>query len=69
MWWSKPKLIPKPQPRPPIKFSADDDMFKRAENIWYALGFVNDRNGMVAQIAGYLSMYRDWDQQREREHS
>mgnify|MGYP001583607829 FL=1 len=50
-----------PEAKPPIEFRADDSMFKRAENIWYALGFINDRMGAVPQIAGYLSMYRDWD--------
>lgn len=51
---------PKPE-KPPIEFRSDDDMYKRAENIWRAIGFANDRFGAIPQIAGYLSMYRDWD--------
>lgn len=55
---------PREAPRQ-IEFRPDDNMFQRAENIWAALGFVNDRFGAVPQIAGYLSMYRDWDKQQE----
>lgn len=52
---------PPPELVPEIVFRPDDDMMKRASNIWRALGFVNDRFGSIPQIAGYLSMYRDWD--------
>jgi hypothetical protein len=44
-----------------ITFHRDDDCYKRAENIWKALGFVNDRFGAIPQMAYYLTMYRDWD--------
>jgi hypothetical protein len=66
MWPFRTKSIspakPKPE-RPPIIFRPDDDMFKRAENIWFALGFANDRLNSIPVIAGYLSMYRDWDRE------
>ena len=61
MFWKKKEPPPPPPEREPITFRGDDSMHKRAENIWYALGFVNDRMGSIPQIAGYLSMYRDWD--------
>jgi hypothetical protein len=63
VFWTK-KPAPKaaaPAPLPPIEFRASDDIITRAENIYRAIGFHNDRFGMVAQIAGYLSMYADWD--------
>lgn len=64
MWPFKKDKMPEAKPEPQkIVFSSDDSMYRRAENIWYALGFVNDRVGAVPQIAGWLSMYRDWDRE------
>ena len=45
-----------------IPFRSDDNIFQRAANIWEALGFANDRRGCVAQIAGFLSLYKDLDE-------
>ena len=44
-----------------ITFSSDDIPMTRARNIWYALGFANDRFNAIPQIAGYLAQYREWD--------
>lgn len=44
-----------------ITFRADDNTWKRAENIYHGMGFCNDPGGMVAKIAGFLSMYKEWD--------
>lgn len=52
-----------------IEFRSDDSMHQRAEKIWYALGMANDRFGAIPQIAGWLSMYRDWDQRRAKYES
>lgn len=62
MFWSRKKSGPwVPEPHPPIAFRVDDDCRQRAENIWYALGFYNDRNGTIARMAGYLAMYQEMD--------
>lgn len=63
MWPFKPKPpTPKAEPQEiVVVFHANDDMHKRAENIWRGLGFANDRFNAIPQIAGWLSMYREWD--------
>jgi hypothetical protein len=69
MWPFKAKPKTEPYKLPPpktITFRPDDDMFQRAENIWYSCGFVNDRLNHIPAIAGYLSMYRDWDRKKEK---
>lgn len=55
---------PKPKPEPEmINFRADDDCYKRAENLWRVMGFVNDRFGNIPQMAYWLTVYRDWDRE------
>ena len=49
-----------------IKFSADDSSFTRAGNIWKALGFCNDGMNAIPQIAGWLSMYKEWDDNKKQ---
>lgn len=45
-----------------IYYDYEDSFYKRAENIWRSIGFVNDRSGMmVAKIAGYLELYEALD--------
>lgn len=66
MWPFKKRAKPEPRKPERITFRSDDNMYKRAENIWYALGFANDRLGAIPQIAGWLSMYRDWDRESEQ---
>lgn len=54
----------KPEPKPDPKmvtFNANDDCYKRAENLWRVIGMANDRFGAIPQIAYYLTLYRDWD--------
>lgn len=65
MWFCKHEQKPEEPAREPITFRKDDNMMLRAEKIWYALGFANDRMNAIPQIAGYLSMYRDWDNQKD----
>lgn len=48
-----------------INFRSDDSMYQRAENIWYALGMANDRFNAIPQIAGWLSMYAEWDKKNK----
>jgi hypothetical protein len=45
-----------------IDFRWDDTMHQRAANIWRALGFANDPMNAIPQIAGWLSMYKEWDE-------
>ena len=61
MFWRRKEAVEPRAERPPIVFRADDTTYQRAENIWYALGFVNDRMGAIPKIAGFLGMYREWD--------
>lgn len=64
MSWFKKKADPAPEPpKEPLQISFEygDVPMVRAEKIWRALGFVNDRLGAIPALAGYLSMYRDWD--------
>jgi len=68
----EPILIRKPEPKSEpedrtITFRSSDTLMERAENIWTALGFVNDRHGAIPSIAGYLSIYYDWDQKAAKE--
>ncbi len=69
-WFGKKDKQPEKKMEPTaITFNAGDTPFQRAEKIWWALGFVNDRMGAIPQIAGILSMYRDWDREAiERDH-
>lgn len=63
-WFKKQPLTPvEAPPKEPtqITFEYGDAPMVRAEKIWRALGFVNDRLGSIPALAGYLSMYRDWD--------
>ena len=54
----------KPQPRD-VNLSPDDDLYERAEKIWYSLGLGNDRRGCIPQIAFCLSVYQAWDFKKE----
>ena len=64
MFWCKKKGPPRPQPNPELMvLRADDPMLNRAEKIWKLLGFANDRLGMISSLAGYMSAYRDLDEQ------
>ena len=51
---AKPELVK-------IEFRSDDTMHQRAEKIFYALGFANDRMNFIPKVAGWLSMYKEWD--------
>lgn len=67
-WWFRP-FVAKTKTPPEaekasertIVFRDNDNMYQRAENIWYGLGFVNDHLGEIPRIAYWLTMYRDWD--------
>ena len=64
MFWQKKKTKAAPE-QARIEFRSDDNMHQRAEKIWYALGFVNDRGDNIPKIAGWLHMYREWDNETE----
>ena len=60
MFWRKRGAEKPPSPAP-IEFRKTDDYRTRASNIWLALGFANDRLGMIDRIAGYLEIYAEMD--------
>jgi hypothetical protein len=56
--------------QPPAKgediiFRSTDSTYTRARNIWWALGFQSD-SIMIASLTGFLSVYRDLDEDVKR---
>jgi len=66
IWPFKKKTIEEKKKEYMIEFRSDDPLRIRAENIWKALGFINDRNDSILKLTEYLSMYRQWDIENER---
>ena len=59
--WPQWYSAEKPPYAAPIELRKTDDYRTRACNIWFSLGFSNDRLGMIDRIAGYLEIYAGLD--------
>lgn len=61
-FWNRKESPPKaPHERERITFRSDDDMETRANNLWAAMGFVNDRHDMTGTLRLWLKQYHEWD--------